>query len=175
MVHHDGAHAHQHLVVDGAAVHDGVVPDASFRRWTAPPARCSAARPVLHVHPVPDADAVHITTHHRVVPHAAIVAHHHITDHHGGLRQEGVPSERGWSPFQVRTSAMFSGPWAVRNLLLAACGQVGEGLRIGSGPHRSPSLVTAWRTLSGSVLRASYCTWMMPVSRSRSTDFTPFS
>ncbi len=50
-------------------------------------------RAVLHVHPVADADRVHIAPHHRMEPHAAALAHHHVAHHHGVLGQEAPLAE----------------------------------------------------------------------------------
>ena len=52
-------------------------------------------RAVLDVHPVADAYAVHIATHHGIVPHATVITHDRVTDHHGGLGQETILAKSG--------------------------------------------------------------------------------
>src|SRR5690606_5870648 len=95
LVHHNGTHADEHLVLHRATMHNGVMPDADIVPDGEPALLVGAVQGgiVLDVHAVADADAVYIAAHHGVVPHAASVAHHHIADHHGRLGQEGVTPE----------------------------------------------------------------------------------
>jgi hypothetical protein len=97
LVHHDSAHADEHVVVQGAAVHEGAVADADVVADGGAAFLVGAVehRAVLDVHFVADADKIHVAAHHGLVPHGAVVAHGHIADDGGVFGEETVFPELG--------------------------------------------------------------------------------
>ena len=92
MVHHYGPHAYQHIVFDGAAMHDGAM---AYRDEIANGGWCLLIgtvydSSVLYVYFVADFDVVYIATHYGSEPHAAIIAHGYIAYHGCVLSQVAV-------------------------------------------------------------------------------------
>ncbi len=85
-VHHDGAHADQNVIFDGAAVNDGVVRNRNVAADGGRETLVSTVNhgPILYVGIIADADAVHITPYHGVEPDGAILPHRHVT-YYGGV------------------------------------------------------------------------------------------
>ena len=82
IVHYDGAHADQYIVVHLAAVYDGIVPDRYVVANNGFGFLKSGVDDgaILHVHLIAHPDAVYIAPHHRVEPEAAIIARYHIAN-----------------------------------------------------------------------------------------------
>jgi hypothetical protein len=86
MIHHNGAHAYQHVVFEGAAVYNGVV---AYRNSAANIGGCGFISAmnngiVLNVGLVTDADIVYVAANHRIEPHTTLLAHGHFA-YNGGV------------------------------------------------------------------------------------------
>ncbi len=80
IVHNDGAHAHQHIIMYRASMNDGIMPDGNM---IADDGLCFLIGAmyhgaVLYVHLFTDADAVHIAADNGIEPNAAVGADDHI-------------------------------------------------------------------------------------------------
>ena len=92
VVHDDGAHADKHIVLDGAAVYDGVVAYAHIVAHHGREFLVGAmdGGVVLNVDLVAEGDAVHIAAHDAAVPKATAVAAFELANYNGGLRQKTI-------------------------------------------------------------------------------------
>lgn len=97
IVHYDRSHTHQHIVVEGAAMHQGIMSD----RHIIPDYGLGFLvgtvdhRTILHIYLVAHPDTVHIATDHGIEPYTAVIAHDHIA-HDSGIRsQKTIGTELG--------------------------------------------------------------------------------
>ncbi len=97
LIHNDGAHAHQHVVVQSAAVYQRSVTDADVvaDRGTALLVGTMEDGPVLYVDFVTDSDKVYIAAHHSLKPYGALVAHGDVADDGGVFSEEAVGAKLG--------------------------------------------------------------------------------
>jgi hypothetical protein len=86
MIHHDGAHANQYIVLQRTTMHQRIMPNAA--KITNLSARFLIGAmddgSILDIHSLADADGVYITTDYRIEPEAAMVARNDIA-HKGGI------------------------------------------------------------------------------------------
>lgn len=85
IVHDDTAHTHQHIVLDGAPVHYGIVPYGYIvsnggRRFLI---GAMDDGPVLHIDLVAHFDKMDIATDHGIEPNTALIAHAHLAHNRG--------------------------------------------------------------------------------------------
>ena len=92
-----GTHAYEGAVVDGAGVDGDVVADgdvAAYMRGADVVGHVYAAS-VLHVGAVTKGDGRHVTAHHSVEPHRALVAQRHVAHQRGVLAEVAVLAPTG--------------------------------------------------------------------------------
>jgi hypothetical protein len=97
LVEHGSMDAHEHAIVDGAAVDHGIVTDGDLvaDNGGSVGVHHMDAGVVLHVASASDADVVHIAADGHVKPDAALLAKNHIADDVGTRSDEiGRPNER---------------------------------------------------------------------------------
>ena len=119
-IHHDGAHAYQHIVSNGASVHYCIMPyryviaDDGFRFLVG----AMNTHAILYVHLIPDADTVHIATHYGVADIKG-TRFRRVTlpqgSRRGGLLGQG--SILTVTSYPDRTSPVVRGKWILENLL----------------------------------------------------------
>jgi hypothetical protein len=97
IVHHNGAHTNEYIIMNGAAMHNGIMPDGNIIAD-----RCSVflvsamdAGSVLHIYFVTQLNKIHIATQHRVEPETAIITGNHIANDSGIGGNEAVVAELG--------------------------------------------------------------------------------
>jgi hypothetical protein len=97
LVEHGSMDAHEHAIVDGAAVDHGIVTDGHLIAddgWAVGVHDVDAGV-VLHVASASDADVIHIATYGHIKPDTALFAENHIADDVGTRSDEiGRPNER---------------------------------------------------------------------------------
>src|SRR5690349_1060995 len=92
VIHHDGPHADQYVVFNGATMHDGVVSD----RYVASDhglrslIRTVDHGAVLNVRIISYGNGVHISANHGVEPNRAVLSHDHLPYHDGIVGQKTV-------------------------------------------------------------------------------------
>jgi hypothetical protein len=98
LVHDDGAHTHQYMVVYGTAMYQRAVANAHVVTDGGAAFLVGAVEdgPVLDINFIANADKVHIAAHHCLKPNGALVAHHDITDDGSIFGQETI-SAKLWS------------------------------------------------------------------------------
>jgi len=85
MVHDDGTHSYQYMVVNCTAMNNGIVPDRNIVAYDRLGSFKSAMqdRAILYVYFIPYANAVNITSDNGIEPDAAVPSHNDITDNCG--------------------------------------------------------------------------------------------
>src|SRR5690606_41993005 len=102
IVHDDTAHAHQHIVLDGATVHDGIVTYGNVVANGCRGFLISAVDhgAILYIYLVAHFDEVHITANHGIEPDTALVAHGDLAHNGGVLGNKAIFSYfRGFTPY----------------------------------------------------------------------------
>src|SRR5690606_38111272 len=85
IVHNDTAHSNQHIIMDGATVHNGImayghiIANSCWRFLIRGVDNCS----ILNVYFVTDFNIVDISSNHGIEPNTALLPHHHITNNGG--------------------------------------------------------------------------------------------
>jgi hypothetical protein len=92
MVHDNGSHTYQYVMVQGAAVNDGIVTDTALITYGGRSFLVSAMDhgTVLDVDTVSNTDAVHVTPYNGIEPEAAPVTGDDITDDGGILSNKTI-------------------------------------------------------------------------------------
>lgn len=85
------------MIVDGAAMNNGVVRDGNMVSNVNRSYLVSAMNDctVLNVHLVTNPDVMHISTHHGIVPDTAVVAHFHITNDYSCFSKKAIVAKFG--------------------------------------------------------------------------------
>src|SRR5690606_35602319 len=105
MIHDPAAHPYQYQRVDGASVYDSLmsygnkISNIRFGSFI----RAMDDRSILDIDPVPDSNAVHISPHYRLKPHAAFIPHDNIAHDGCVLGQITI-----FSPLWGNTSQTFN-------------------------------------------------------------------
>ncbi len=97
IIHHDSAHTDKYIIVQGAAMNNGMVADGYIIPDRSPVFFKGAmdAGAVLDIYLIADFDKIHIAADNGIEPGTALVAHNHIT-HDSGIRgDETIFSKTG--------------------------------------------------------------------------------
>ncbi len=97
IVHDDRTHTDQYIVMQGAAMYNGMMSDRDFVPNGGAIALVSTvdAGPVLHIDLVPDIDEIHVSAYDGIEPKTAVIPAYHIA-HDGGIgRDETIIPEPG--------------------------------------------------------------------------------
>jgi hypothetical protein len=103
LVHYDGPHANQYIVVQGTAVNDGIMPDRNvIANGGAAFFECAMnTSAVLHIDLMTHTNKIYIAPYDRIEPNTARIAHRYIA-HDGGIgskKTSGAPL-RMFTPYR---------------------------------------------------------------------------
>ncbi len=91
-IHNNSAHANQHIVVHGAAMHNGIVPyrNVVAQHRLRPQVRAVNNSAILHIYLIAHPDSIYIAAYYGAKPHAALVAHLYIANNSSVRRNKTI-------------------------------------------------------------------------------------
>ncbi len=107
VVHNNGAHADEHLVLQGAAMYDrvmaygNIVADHGLRLLIG----AMDHRAILNIDLIADPNTIDVAAYHGIEPDAAIIPHDHVADHGGIRRDEAIFTKLGGFSFDGKNDS----------------------------------------------------------------------